>query len=111
MYFDLIKLTIFRNNRKKTGFPTKSGLVFVHGEVFKMNPGPLPHLRKSSLQQLLAVKSCKGLHLTCEKVLGSAPDFYVSGYIESVLTLNKSLKNKGVFNKRQTRCFLANNFA
>ena len=35
----------------------------MHGKDFKVDPGTLPHLRWSSLQQLVSVKTCKGLHL------------------------------------------------
>ena len=35
----------------------------MHGKDFKPDPGTLPHLRWSSLQQLVSVKTCKGLQL------------------------------------------------
>ena len=61
----------------------------------KTDPGTLPHLRWNSLQQLVKEESCKVLHLICDKVLGSAPDFYVSHhYMRSILTANLNMKNK-----------------
>ena len=73
----------------------------------KMDRETLPHLRWSSLQQLVAVESGKGLHQICIKVLGSAPDFYISHpYMRSILTLNINMKNKHISNKSQTMCLL-----
>ena len=44
------------------------------------------------------VESCKELHLICDKVLGSAPDFCVSRhYMPSILRLNTNMKNKQIF--------------
>ena len=57
----------------------------------KKDPGTLPHLT--------------GLHLICDKALGSAPDFYVSHHhMRSNLTLSVNMKNKQIFNKRETSC-------
>ena len=69
-------------------------------KLSKTAPGTLPHLRLSFLQRLVTVESCKGLHLICNKVLGSAPDFYVSyHYVQSVLTFTINMKIKQIFNK------------
>ena len=55
----------------------------------KTDLGTPPHLRWSSFQQLVMEESCKGLHLTCNKVLGSTPDIYVCHHYNmwSILTL------------------------
>ena len=59
----------------------------------KKDPGTLPHLT--------------GLHLICDKALGSAPDFYVSHHhMRSNLTLSINMKNKQIFNKRETSCLV-----
>ena len=71
-------MTTFCNNNKKDWFSHGIGLVFVHGENFKDRLRTLPQLKWSSLQQLLMEKSCKGLHLICNKVLGSALDLAMS---------------------------------
>ena len=63
----------------------------------KRDPGTLPHLEQSSLQRLITVKSCIGLHLMCDKVLRSVPDFYVSHHcMPYISTLNINMKNKQV---------------
>ena len=61
--------------RKKTGYHTKPDQFSCMAKFSKTDPGSLPHSRWSSLQQLVMVESCKMLHLKCNKVLGSAPDF------------------------------------
>ena len=62
------------------------GLVPCMVKFSKTDPGTLPHLRWSSFQQLVTEESCKGLHLICDKILGSPPDFYVSHHMRSFNT-------------------------
>ena len=93
----MIKTTTFRNKKKKDWFSHEIGLVSAHGDIFKDNPGTLPHLRWSSFQQLVTEESCKGVHLICGKVLRSIPDFYISHhYMWSILALNINM-NKQIF--------------
>ena len=49
------KVATFQNNKKKHWFSYKTGLVFMHGNVFKDRLGALPHLRWTSLQQFVMV--------------------------------------------------------
>ena len=52
-------------------------------------------------------ESCNGLHLICDKVLGSTPDFYVSHrYTRSILALKINVKNKQFFYESQTSYLL-----
>ena len=76
-----MKVATFPNNKKKDLFSNGIRLVFLHGKVFKEGSrGTLPHLRWSFSLQFIMAKSCKGLHLICNKVQGFAPDFYVPHY-------------------------------
>ena len=76
-------------------------------KLSKTEAGTPPHLRLNFLQKLATVESGKGLHVICNKVLGFAPDFYVSHhYVQSILTLNINMKIKKILSKRQTRCLL-----
>ena len=56
-------MVIFQNRKKKDWFSQEIELVFVYGKFAKVHPGSLPHLRWSSLQQLVIPESCKGFHL------------------------------------------------
>ena len=63
---------------KKTYFYTKPDYFSYMAKFSNTDPGTLPNLRWSSLQQLVTVESCKGLFLINHKVSGRAPDLYVS---------------------------------
>ena len=72
----------------------------------KTDPGTLPHLRWNSFQQLVTEESCKGLHLTSDKVLGSTPDFCVCHHnMWSILALNINMKNKQIFKWKSNQLF------
>ena len=60
----MIKVATLWNKKKKTGFRTKLDKFLCMVKFAKVYPGTLPHLRWSSLQQLVTAESCKGLHLT-----------------------------------------------
>ena len=59
----MIKVATLWNKKKKTGFHTKLDQFLCMVKFAKVHPGTLPHLRWSSLQQLVTAESCKGLHL------------------------------------------------
>ena len=72
----------------------------------KTDPGTLSQLRWSSFQQLITEESCKGLHLICDKVLGST-FFYISyQYMWSILALNMKMKNKQIFQWKLNQFFV-----
>ena len=76
----------------------------MHGDVFKDGSRNSDTLRWSFLNELVTVKSCQVLQLMHNKIVGSAPDFYISHhYMRSILTLNIIMKNKQIFNTHQNR--------
>ena len=52
MQWILIKVATFQNNKRKTGFHMKQDYFPCMVKFSKEDPGPVPHLRWSSLQQL-----------------------------------------------------------
>ena len=65
----------------------------MHGKVFKVGSKNSATFKMELFATIGKVKSCKGLHLICDKVLGSAPDFYVSSLYVINLTLNINMEN------------------
>ena len=63
-------MATFQNNKKKTSFHTKLDYFSCMAKFSMTDSGTLPHLRGSSLQQLVAVESSKELHLMCLRPIG-----------------------------------------